>query len=389
MPFGQVVIGSPGSGKTTYCHGLQQFMSAIHRPNVHIVNLDFANSKLPYTASIDINSLISVSDVMTELELGPNGSMIYCMEYLEKNIDWLINRLEAITDANSYVVFDLPGQVELSTNHGSLSKVIKTLEKRLDFRLVAVHLLDSSHILDIHKYISLLLLSLRAMLTMELPHINVLSKVDLLGQASGGQLPFPLEFYTDPDPAQLESYLTSSSQQGGINRKRYSALNEKILEILDDYSLVSFETLAVEDKESMWRLVRLVDKVGGWVFVHAGGQDGEQQDNDPMPEDLKSALNYDVMDGEKPPTSSASALSLFTTLDSGMPPGWGSAADVQERYVDNYAPHGPQGGNPSRSQGEEEEEEEEKRIFSAWREWKKEEQQRQQQQKEKEDNLKR
>ncbi len=32
MPiFGQIVIGPPGVGKTTYCNGIQQFMEAIGR----------------------------------------------------------------------------------------------------------------------------------------------------------------------------------------------------------------------------------------------------------------------------------------------------------------------------------------------------------------------
>ena len=31
MPFGQLVIGPPGSGKTTYCDGMQQYMDAIGR----------------------------------------------------------------------------------------------------------------------------------------------------------------------------------------------------------------------------------------------------------------------------------------------------------------------------------------------------------------------
>lgn len=52
-------------------------------------------------------------------------------------------------------------------------------------QLVAVHLTDATHITDASRYVSLLLLSLRAMLALELPHINVLSKVDLLGEAMG------------------------------------------------------------------------------------------------------------------------------------------------------------------------------------------------------------
>lgn len=47
MAFGQVVIGPPGSGKTTYCNGLSQFLQLIGR-KVAVVNLDPANDRLPY-----------------------------------------------------------------------------------------------------------------------------------------------------------------------------------------------------------------------------------------------------------------------------------------------------------------------------------------------------
>ena len=182
MPFGQLVIGSPGSGKTTYCHGLYQFLHALNRP-ISIVNLDPANGlSLPYPCAINIASLITVKDVMKELGLGPNGAMLYCMEYLEENLSWLESQLDELSD-DAYVAFDLPGQVELSTNHGSLRRILDRLAKR-DWRLVAVHLMDASHITDASRYVSLLLLSLRAMLTLELPHVNVLSKVDLLGEAA-------------------------------------------------------------------------------------------------------------------------------------------------------------------------------------------------------------
>ena len=49
-------------------------------------------------------------------------------------------------------------------------------------KLAAVHLCDAHYVTDASKYISVLLLSLRAMLHLELPHINVLSKIDLITQ---------------------------------------------------------------------------------------------------------------------------------------------------------------------------------------------------------------
>lgn len=91
--FGQVVIGPPGSGKTTYCHGMQQFMNAVNR-ECCVINLDPANDTLPYNCDININDLVTVEDVMKNLSLGPNGALLYCMEYLELNQDWLLQQLE-------------------------------------------------------------------------------------------------------------------------------------------------------------------------------------------------------------------------------------------------------------------------------------------------------
>ena len=116
--FGQLVIGPPGSGKTTFCHGMKKFLEAMGR-KVSVVNLgkngvavsfvillhthikiacipDPANDNVPYEAAVEVKDLVALEDVMEEFKLGPNGALIYCMEFLEKNIDWLINEIEKV-----------------------------------------------------------------------------------------------------------------------------------------------------------------------------------------------------------------------------------------------------------------------------------------------------
>ena len=61
--------------------------------------------------------MIQLEEVMDTLKLGPNGGLIYCMEFLEKNFDWLLRKLEKLTD--HYLLFDCPGQVELYTHNNS------------------------------------------------------------------------------------------------------------------------------------------------------------------------------------------------------------------------------------------------------------------------------
>lgn len=172
--FGQVVIGPPGSGKTTYCAKVCDFYKQKLNRLVAVVNLDPANENMTYKPAVDVMELVSVEDVMASLNLGPNGALMYCAEYLEENFDWLLGKLNGVRD--SYLVFDLPGQIELYTHHGSIKKIFEKLET-VGYHLCAVHLVDSHYCSDPTKFISTLLLSLSTMLQIGLPHINVLSKV--------------------------------------------------------------------------------------------------------------------------------------------------------------------------------------------------------------------
>lgn len=120
-----------------------QFLTALHRP-VIIVNLDPAAPSPPYPSAISITSLISLSDAMDAHSLGPNGGMLYCLEYLEANMDWLEGELERVLKEGgwegdrreeAFVVFDTPGQVELSTDHGSLKRIVERLGKKGGWRV--------------------------------------------------------------------------------------------------------------------------------------------------------------------------------------------------------------------------------------------------------------
>ena len=99
-----------------------------------VVNLDPAVPDPSYPCAINITELITLESVMEEHGLGPNGAMLYVAEYLEANVDWLVERLDEVLVDGGYVVFDTPGQVELWTNHDSLRRVVERLTK-LDYRV--------------------------------------------------------------------------------------------------------------------------------------------------------------------------------------------------------------------------------------------------------------
>jgi len=254
--FGQEVIGPPGSGKTCYCNGMQQFLESIGRKTT-VVNLDPANDLIPYECGVNINGLITIERVMKEFQLGPNGGLMFCMEYLEKNSDWLFEQLAAFKDR--YIIFDCPGQVELYTHHDSVRAVIKQLEKK-GYKLTCVHLVDSYYCATPTNYISATLISLSTMLHLELPHVNVLSKIDLVQKF--GKLDFNLDFYTD---VQDLSFLQQVLEKDKVTAK-YKNLTAALSELIEDFNLVSFSTLNIEDKESVLKLLKIIDKANGYIY---------------------------------------------------------------------------------------------------------------------------
>ena len=71
------------------------------------------------------------------------------------------------------------GQIELYTHIPVMKQVVDQIQK-WNFRLCAVFLLDSQFLIETSKFFAGAMTALSAMVTLELPHINVLSKMDLL-----------------------------------------------------------------------------------------------------------------------------------------------------------------------------------------------------------------
>jgi len=183
--------------------------------------------------------------------------------------------------------------------------------------------------MDASKYVSVLLLSLRAMLHLELPHINVLSKMDLITQygdlgTSTLDRPldsrlysfadFNLEYYTEvQDLSYLENALSASLPP------KFVALNTSLISLIEDFSLVGFETLAVEDKHSMLHLTRAIDRATGYVFV--------PPQNATQPQPSAAQLPTPAVERPNGYALQSSAMSIIRGPRSDV-------RDVQERWID-------------------------------------------------------
>lgn len=242
-----------------------------------MANLDPAAENFSYNVSFDIRDLITVEDVMEELGLGPNGALIYCMEYLLQNMDWLEEELEKFDD-DEYLILDCPGQIELYTHAPIIKKVIdQMMNWGHASRMCSVFVVDATFVCDAPKFISGSLLSLSAMIALELPHVNVLSKTDLVDEAkvesildveSASLLWQREEYHRSVEDEKMMEMIQRRQQQQqqeedwkriSARRKKQNRLTEAICSLLDDYSMVSFIPLNITDEESIDHVLAHVD----------------------------------------------------------------------------------------------------------------------------------
>ena len=107
-------------------------------------------------------------------------------------------------------------------------------------------MLDSQFITDGFKFIAGCLQCQSAMMSLELPHVNVLSKVDGFVDKS------VLDLFLKPE----HMFLAHNLQDPVCGR--FSNLTRAVSGLLDDYSMVFFHTLDISDEQSLADLLYTV-----------------------------------------------------------------------------------------------------------------------------------
>lgn len=237
--------------QSTYCSNMQHYCEELRR-TVHVVNLDPAAEHFDYSVLVDIRELINIEDVMEDpdLKFGPNGGLVFCMEYLAKNMDWLHEQLDDIED--DYILFDCPGQIELYTHIPVMRQIVDTL-RNWNFNLCAIFTVDSQFMIEASKFVSGVLSALSTMITLEIPHVNVMTKIDLLSKKAKKEL----DRYLEPNMSTLLADEFNDMKHGS----KFHKLNALMAQMVDDYGLVTFMPLDIseDDNDSLNDILLQVD----------------------------------------------------------------------------------------------------------------------------------
>lgn len=110
-------------------------------------------------------------------------------------------------------------------------------------------LVDSKFMVNTAMFFSGVLAALSAMVQLEVPHINVMAKMDLLSQDQANDI----ERFLDPDPKSI------IDDNEAWQNKKFQKLNEALAQVIDDYSMVQFLPLDSTNEDSVANVLLQID----------------------------------------------------------------------------------------------------------------------------------
>lgn len=195
-----------------------------------------------------------------------------CLRFLLENLDLITEAVDPLTE-EYLIIIDMPGQIELYTHIPVVPTLVQHLTRTgaLNVNLCAAYLLESTFIIDRAKFFAGTLSAMSAMIMLEIPHVNILSKMDLVK----GSVPRKeLKRFLNPDTSLLDddparAAITTTSAQGRevdpLNPESmmaggsFARLNHAVAQLIDDFSMVSFLQLDVQDEESVGAILSYID----------------------------------------------------------------------------------------------------------------------------------
>lgn len=237
------MIGPAGVGKSSYCKTIQDHCRLTKR-TMHVANLDPAAENFEYDAAFDVRDLVNLDQVMEEFGYGPNGGLVYCMEYLYQNSDWLHDELDNFGE-DDYILLDCPGQIELYSHLPIMHNLVGLLQT-WGYRVASVYLLDALFVMEPTKFIAGCMLSLSCMIHLELPHLNVITKCDIADK----------EHIANVLDKEGASFISAMDTKANPKLRR---LSQAMSSVIDDFMIVSFVMLDVTDEDSIDEVLARVD----------------------------------------------------------------------------------------------------------------------------------
>jgi len=230
-----IFLGVAGSGKTSLVKAFSNWLRKREK-SVACINLDPGIETLPYSAEFDIRKFFTIEEIMRSEKLGPNGALIRAMEKIREMKNEIKSEIDKLDV--EFRLIDLPGQLEPFIFHGG-EEIIKifNLKRCIGLFLIPAEMFNPTGIAIAE------LLSLIIRLKLEIPTINVLSKVDLSENVNEVE-----EFLKNP--RKLRKVLEKS--KGGMEKDLAILVTKLVEKIAREQRIIKTSAKTLEGLEDLY-----------------------------------------------------------------------------------------------------------------------------------------
>lgn len=166
-----IIIGNNQSGKTTFINELCEYFRSIKR---YSCTVNFNPSKIE---DYDINIGTEFTSYLDEY--GPKRALAVYMDKLLEEGNWIEEKLSSKNV--KYFIFEMPNEFDILFGVGALPRLIEIL-RTIGCRICIAFLLDAQFACDPFQFVGGYLYSLSNIGILDIPHINILTKCDLLNE---------------------------------------------------------------------------------------------------------------------------------------------------------------------------------------------------------------
>lgn len=164
------------------------------------------------------------------------------------------------------IIFDLPGQIELYINStivkDIITKITKKLKPKHTVQPCVIELFDCTYMHDLNQFLSLCMMSLATMINLELPHLNVLNKIDLLkGCQNKPNRGLINEYFSVSSAAELVQELKPFDKEEEITNA------DNIAKVIDAYGQVSFIPCSLYKNQLAINIIYELETVFGTLEI--------------------------------------------------------------------------------------------------------------------------
>jgi len=187
--------------------------------------------------------------------------ILFCaLSHVLDHPEWLFGAIGEVKDGD-YIIFDCPGEIEYHA-HLKTMKVFAAMLVVKNFRTCGVFVRDSRLALNGYSFIGSCLTPLTSYINLSIPHVNLMTRVDLLGEEEKARL----QLFLNSELKEVLNY--ENARNKSITQEDYAGL-VKICSIattiLEGHNLVrkKYFPLDINEDSSIKGFLAILDDIMG------------------------------------------------------------------------------------------------------------------------------